>query len=247
MNHCKSVWVEVDRSFLNNEKNLILGCIYRSPSSSLCDFLRHLSKVLSELTFENKNVVIVGDVNINLLDTYSTSYANYTDCFSGLGFESLVDCPTRVAPHGTGTLIDHVLSNMASPPCVGVVDTDITDHFPIFLTFKNITHKRNISYSTSVFSSDSFVEAISTTDWVPVMSMCDPDAALRAFCSSFLLSVSTNTRTVQCKKKYKYPHNPWMTNGLLISLRKKENMYKKGSISPLICAWLNDTSPTAIY
>lgn len=143
---------------------------------------------------------IVGDVNINLLDTDSTSYANYTDCFTGFGFESLVECPTRVASHGTGTLIDHVLSNLASPPCVGVVDTDITDHFPIFLTFENITHTRNISYTTSVFSSDSFVEAISTTDWVPVMSMSDPDAALRAFCSSFLLAVSTNTRTVLCKK-----------------------------------------------
>lgn len=71
--HCESMWIEVDRSFLNNEKNLRLGCIYRSPSSSLCDFLRRLSEVLSLLTFENKNVVIVGDVNINLLDTDSTS------------------------------------------------------------------------------------------------------------------------------------------------------------------------------
>lgn len=32
VNHCESVWIEVDRSFLNhNNKNLILGCIYRSP------------------------------------------------------------------------------------------------------------------------------------------------------------------------------------------------------------------------
>lgn len=32
------------------------------------------------------------------------------------------------------------------------------------------------------------------------MSMSDPDAALRKFCSLFLLAVSANTRIVQCKK-----------------------------------------------
>lgn len=62
--------------------------------------------------------------------------------------------------------------------------------------------------------------------------MHDPEAALNKFCSLFLMAVSSNTRTMKCRKKYKYPHNPWMTDGLLKSLRTKENMYKKTKRQP---------------
>lgn len=38
-------------------------------------------------------------------------------------------------------------------------------------------------------------------------------------CSLFSMAVTTNTCSVKCRKKDRYPHNPWMTNGFLESLK----------------------------
>lgn len=70
---CETVWIEIDKSFFSEcHKNIVLGIIYRSPSSSTPDFVLGLASVFSKVSAENKCAVIVGDININLLDTTST-------------------------------------------------------------------------------------------------------------------------------------------------------------------------------
>ena len=50
-------------------KNTIIGCIYRHPSMSVNEFNNdYLMKLLERLTLENKNIVLMGDYNINLLN-----------------------------------------------------------------------------------------------------------------------------------------------------------------------------------
>lgn len=164
-NLCESVWIETDRSFLPHGRNFVLGCIYRSPSSSITDFLLNLDTILCQLSLENKDVLLVGDININLLDTESSLYAAYTDCFSGFGFESLIHAPTRCTHNGPGTLIDHLLSNLSPQPFSAVIETDITDHFPVLLIFDaDATRVRNTRV-TSVFDQVRIKEAIGVTDW----------------------------------------------------------------------------------
>lgn len=66
---CESVWVELDRgSFSVTDKHTIIGSIYRSTSSSVSNFCSELERILHSISLENKNVIIMGDININLLD-----------------------------------------------------------------------------------------------------------------------------------------------------------------------------------
>lgn len=62
--------------------------------------------------------------------------------------------------------------------------------------------------------------------------MEDPELALESFCSIFLEAVRTNTTTVKCRKHFKFTSNPWVTKGLLTSMRKKENLYRKTKKKP---------------
>lgn len=92
-NLCESGWPETERSLLPpNYKNFVIGYIYRSPSSSLTEFLLNLDTILNQPAFENKDVLL-----INLLDTESNSFTAYTDCFTGFVYESLIHSPTRCA------------------------------------------------------------------------------------------------------------------------------------------------------
>lgn len=224
---CEYVWIECDQSFADNKKKLIIGSVYRSPSSPVSEFLSNLDQLLHKLSFENKHVVLVRDININLLDTESNICAAYTNCFSGFGYESLLTVPTRYGHQGSQSLLDHILCNFSPSPDAGVVHTYLTDHFPVYLAFNVAQPSADDCFFTSVLDREKFIDAITRTDWSSDNCELDPEVMLQKFCALFLKAVSSSTKTVKCKKRYKFPHNPWITDGLLTSIRKKDNLYKK--------------------
>ena len=54
-------------------KNIIVGCLYRPPDASLNDFNRSVEDILSAISFENKLSYIMGDVDIDILNSHSSS------------------------------------------------------------------------------------------------------------------------------------------------------------------------------
>lgn len=85
------MWIEVtDTDIAIGSKNVIIGTIYRSPNSAIGNFCLELEKCLHSLSHENKTVIIVGDVNINLLAVGTSQHTDYSNCFHGYGFEFLV-------------------------------------------------------------------------------------------------------------------------------------------------------------
>ena len=63
----ESVFVEIMRP---HGRNIIVGCLYRPPDASLNDFNRPIEDFLSATSFENKLSYIVGDFNINILNSH---------------------------------------------------------------------------------------------------------------------------------------------------------------------------------
>lgn len=230
--YCESIWIEIQQPhFTHNENNLILASIYRSPSSSLTQFLSALETILNNLSLEHKNILLVGDININLLDSQSNSTIAYNDCLLGYGLMCLIDSYTRSNTRGTNTLLDHAFSNF-SPQLSGVVDVDITDHYPIFITFDSPVARINTAFTATRFDQESFFRAISNCDWSKVSSQNDPESAVDTFSSLVSEAVSSSTHTTAYNKRYQKPQNPWMTSALLTSLRKKDNLYRKVKKQP---------------
>ena len=65
----ESVFVEIMRL---HGKNIIVGCFYRPPDSSLNDFNRSVKDILSGISFENK-LSYMGDFDIDILNSHSCS------------------------------------------------------------------------------------------------------------------------------------------------------------------------------
>ena len=49
------------------EKNVIIGVIYRAPNQNLPNFLAKYQKLIEKISHENKICYIIGDFNLNLL------------------------------------------------------------------------------------------------------------------------------------------------------------------------------------
>ena len=68
-----SVFVEVDKSSLNIDRNIIIGLIYRPPNSSISSFTQAVHALLDILISEKKHIYILGDYNVNTLRNIPTN------------------------------------------------------------------------------------------------------------------------------------------------------------------------------
>ena len=54
---------------------------------------------------------------------------------TAMSFRSEIDQPIRNRGFGSATLLDHVWLNMENYDMSGILEVDITDHFPVFVSF----------------------------------------------------------------------------------------------------------------
>ena len=61
----ESVFIEV---LSKSNKNTIIGCICKHPKMAIADFTQNfIQPLLDKFSFENKNIILLGDFNIDLL------------------------------------------------------------------------------------------------------------------------------------------------------------------------------------
>ena len=95
-------------------KKFIVGTVYRPPSHNLHEFLESFQLLLERVTRDNKVCHIMGDFNLDLLNTDSHSVTNefINTSFSHMLYP-LISKPTRITSYST-TLIDKIFTNNIS-------------------------------------------------------------------------------------------------------------------------------------
>ena len=139
----ESVFTEID---ITTHKKLVVAVIYRHPNKPYHEFQDHIMQTLNKLNHENKDYLICGDFNINLLKHETKrSIDNYIDTLYSEGCINIIDKPTRIT-ETTATLLDHMYTNLSNNSVnSGILTFDISDHLPTFFTLSKkpvYTHKK---------------------------------------------------------------------------------------------------------
>ena len=214
--------------------DIVLGVFYRSPSvntvKELCTFLHPL---LENLKSEKKEIIIMGDMNIDLLKTEShNDTAEYLDTFLEHGFIPKITVPTRIT-HQSATLIDHIFVKLSDVEhnC-GTITTDISDHYCNFILSninKKQTQSKYISYrNTSQEAVLKLCEDLRAFNWTQIYSIQDPNVAYTEFLKIFHDKMDKNMpkKTVRFNTK-KHLKKAWITKGILSSIQQRNLLYKK--------------------
>ena len=137
---CENIWLNV---ITKDSKSYIVGVLYRHPfSTDVANFIDQLNQTLQDITSAGNKCVILGDFNIDILKLESAHIISYLNMLQSNAFHSIVDKPTRVTATSS-TLIDHVLTNDAiSQITPGILNSDVSDHFPTFVLIKNVDKKK---------------------------------------------------------------------------------------------------------
>lgn len=165
------------------ENILIIG-IYHSNQTNDSAYLELFENLLTKISSEGYNAVIMGDININLLKNTKIK-KELVDILSRHNFCQLIDFPTRV-DGDTSTLLDHVYSNLPEERFVAVagVATHLSDHYaqrltitrntsppPKFITRRSLTAANKLSFSC----------ALESIDWSAVVKRAGGDCHALAY------------------------------------------------------------------
>ena len=104
----EAMFIEI---ILPDRKNLIIGCIYGHGSGiPVREFTnQHLEPILDTITKENKECMLMGDFNVDLLKSNENNSAgDFFNMFSSYFFSPFVLQPTRLR---SKTLIDKIFFN----------------------------------------------------------------------------------------------------------------------------------------
>ena len=96
--------------FNNNNSNMVVGCIYKHPKVPVTEFTEYyLVTLLEKLAKEKKETILIGDFNINILNSNSDrDTSSFMNKIYSNSFYPTINIPTRTTSTSK-TLIDNIL------------------------------------------------------------------------------------------------------------------------------------------
>ena len=130
----EAICVEVMQA---KSKPILIATVYRPPNTSM-DIFEKIGTLMQNLDQENKEVIILGDFNCDLLRSSTTSNhtRKFLDLIEVFQFDQIITQRTRITQNSE-TLIDVALTN--SPENIansGVLHVGISDHSLIYICRK---------------------------------------------------------------------------------------------------------------
>ena len=233
------------------KKSIVIGNVYRSPSSKHTKFIDLLETKLRWLDrHSNKHILLLGDFNVDhIKHDFDINSQNLIDTTTQHGFLQIISRPTRITDH-SATLIDHIYTNKINNVISSnVLTLDLSDHLATFATISLDTEfdsrqrrvfKRNEHYEYRKFNEANdakFSELIATENWEEISDDLDAqtqydklfDTYSKHYNSAYPLNSKRNRR-----KNERLNSKVWILPWLEDACARKNKLYHVYVKSPTI-------------
>lgn len=241
-----SIWegLFIDIEGADLDKKVTLCNIYRPPARNennhiIESFITELSPIVESLSKENSTLIFAGDFNINLLlINEREKIQEYFDLFVCHGLFPKLTLPTRLSRY-RGTLIDQIFVRTTMQDLnssAGIFFSTVSDHLPCFSCLdilrptrkqdKYITVHTNSPEAINSFTAD--IEHKFKHIHLDSDLFSDPNNNYNEFENILTTAKDQHLPTKQKKfNKHKHKLSPWITSGIVKSLKTRDTMYKK--------------------
>ena len=215
---------------LSMAKPIIIIVWYRPPKSC-SNQIDIFESVLQEIELENKDIVILGDVNCDLLlDTPDYQTRKLNGVCNSFHLQQLITEATRVT-ETTETLLDHIYTNnIDKVNGSGVIHTGLSDHSMIYVNLGKIKkmpthkHKYKTNRSFKKFNDDDFVNDIRKANWCSVKHD-NVDKCIDDF-EKLFLHIADKHAPMKTKRVCKV-QSPWLTDDIIAMMRERDDLKRK--------------------
>ncbi|MBY0580901.1 MAG: hypothetical protein K2P53_04385 [Rickettsiales bacterium] len=214
-------------------KNIIVTTSYRPPNGSLKNFKNHLNDYFEIACKKNKDssFLFVGDFNVDYLKYgENIKIQQFYNRFNEFGMVPIIKKPTRITQNSYSA-IDNIFTNFFhSTFKSGIIQSDITDHFPVFAIFKKPTDilKKDSFLKKRIFTTQAksmFKQELSSINWNFVFLETCANNSYNLFLDKFLNLYDKHFPNKTNRIKTKRLLNPWFSKNLLKCSKRKQKLY----------------------
>ena len=218
-------WIEL---CYENQRNIIIGNVYRPPNGDVDNFIDHLENCISNMDLGKKDIIICGDINIDWLEKRSNPTKKLVEFLSQVRLVNFISDPTRYSKT-KDSCIDHIYSNSGCILESGVLDVNISDHELVYLVRKK-QKTVNVKYefmgrSYVGYDSDAVNTLLANDTWDDFYNNTDPNRLWNIFKNKILSAI--DILCPQTKFEIKKFKEPWLSNEILEFIKDKDRALKK--------------------
>lgn len=207
----------------------ILG-IYRSPSilnpegfiNSLCI---HLNSINS-----SNNLVIAGDININLLPKPNESLQDIKNRMTYLNMLSTYGIlPGHKLPTRQNSCIDHFMLKInckRHSAFIAILKTTVTDHDTTFLAITKTKTNMSSNKTRTKINFENAKKYLITKNLTHLLLCTDPNLITQTLIQTITESLKENSTILKIPKSQRIV-KPWMTRGILNCIKNRNKLQKE--------------------
>ena len=196
-------------------------------------FINILSQKIDSIhNYTNHDIFILGDININFLQNSSPGVKEAKALANTYGMLPLIKEPTRITENNNSA-IDQIFTNSNNVYNAGVLDLNLSDHLPVFVTRKKLTLKQEKTsflgrlykdYNKRVFQNE-----LKNTSWEDFERSDSSEEAWNILKSKIedVINLMCPIKNIRIKK-FK---EEWVTQELLGQIKLKDYLLQKAKKS----------------
>ena len=219
------LWIKLQHK---KSKSLLVCVSYRPPDSPLDCFEKYFKPNYVHALTMGKLIILLGDLNCDMLKPTPGS-ASLIKTTKELNLNQLIKSPTRIT-ESSQTLVDVIfVSSLRLVVNSGVIETCISDHFPVYVSLKLKTDKSPPNYITTrsynKYDPDLFaIDLASNRDrLVSIFRMDNVDEKLTIFNEIFLNTLDKHAPVKTIKVRGK--SCPFITSEIKASMIKRDQLH----------------------
>ena len=225
-NSCEVVMVASDIPGFGRTN--ILG-VYRPPQNSTINFIRELDDFF--VLNGTKRCILMGDINLNLLDVDCNTTQAYVNLFESFGFVSEISLSTYCCPVNMvdTSCLDHIIHNFDLESSSYILKPNLSDHYAVVSLFKM---KNSLETFTNRFRnySQANIETFERQVETEFCNFAGFDHDIDKFASNINLFLyglmdkyfPIKTKTVTLNRL----RTPWITNDIRDCITKKHRWHR---------------------
>ena len=211
---------------LVGSNKITIGITYNPPSGDNMQYLNELEGTLEKCPKEN--LYLLGDFNFDLHTLNDDHSKKFEGIIQSFGLFPLISKYTHSRPNCRKTCIDNIFTtNPLYVEVTGIIDQSMSHHSSIF-SFSNMLHGNAKKEAIAVYYdySESKTELF-INNLEKLLSENKLGHDLDEFLDIYNANIDQFFKLDTPKfSKRNWQVNPWITDGLIISINKKEELYK---------------------
>ena len=216
---------------------MLVGVLYRHPTKNITPFLTKLENILNICKSEKKEIVLMGDFNLDLLKSDNNNdISSFLDIMLTNFLQPHIMQPTKFFDDGKYSLIDNIFYDQIEYKCTsGNLIPHISDHLANFLiinkssSIKTKTCKNKIIRDYKNFKKEAFLNELAEMDVKKISeNITGANSKYNILHDSidYLLSKHAPLKKMT-NKKMKQMRKPWISDNILKLIGQKNSLYSQ--------------------